>query len=70
MFDGAFPASGGVWAWSDGRQQGAWLDLSIGGDGSYTADFIGQFDLQTGDSVEVWYFDANGNHLGAVVYAQ
>ena len=40
------------------------MDISIEADGSYSADLAGQFDLQVGDRVNVWYRDPNGNQLG------
>ncbi len=68
MYDAPFPARGGVWVWSQPRGEGWWQDVAIAADGAYTADFSGQFDIQVGDQAEVWYFDENGNQLGANLY--
>jgi uncharacterized repeat protein (TIGR01451 family) len=62
-----FPANGAAWAWSEGRYQGFDGVIEINEDDTYLADFSG-FDLQAGDMVEIWYFDENGNHLGATLF--
>jgi hypothetical protein len=64
MSGGAFPGTGNVWVWSEARREGYGMDIAIAGDGAYSADFAGQFDIQTGDSAEVWYNDTNDNQVG------
>ena len=64
MSGGVFPAGGYVEVWSEASREGFNLDIDIEADGSYSADLAGQFDLRVGDTVNVWYGDPNGNHLG------
>mgnify|MGYP000878695950 CR=1 FL=1 len=63
MAGGDFPGSATIWVWSDARQQGTGRDIGIAADGSFTADFT-DFDIQSGDTAEVWYYDANHNEVG------
>ena len=67
MAGGAFPGQGHMWVWSEARHDGRDVDLEIEADGTYAVDLSGEFDIWTGDRVEVWYFDANHNWLGTVL---
>ncbi|MFN8466750.1 MAG: hypothetical protein U0X20_14425 [Caldilineaceae bacterium] len=69
MSGGTFPGAGTIWAWSGNRNQGWGKDIDIAADGLYSADFAGHFDIQLGDSAEVWYLDGNGNQVGTQIEA-
>jgi hypothetical protein len=64
MSGGVFPATGYIEVWSEARWEGYGAELTIDGDGNFFIDLAGQFDLWLGDTVQVWYRDPNGNHLG------
>jgi uncharacterized repeat protein (TIGR01451 family) len=71
MDKAVFPATGGIWVWSQFRDQGAWLAIDIQADGKYTADFsaaVPPFDIQQGDQAEVWYFQADHEWVGTMLY--
>ena len=48
---------------------GAWKEITIGADGSYTADFTGAYDLIIGDQANVWYMDDNDTNPGNAFYS-
>ncbi len=69
MSGGTFPGAGTIWAWSGNRNRGWGKAIDIAADGLYSADFAGHFDIQLGDSAEVWYLDGNGNQVGTQLEA-
>jgi hypothetical protein len=64
MDGGNFSAKGYAEGWNHGRQQGGRVDFNTDDVGGYTADFSSSYDIWTGDWINVWYIDQNGNHLG------
>ena len=47
---------------------GAFKLVTIGADGSYTANFTGEYDLTAGDEANVWYMAANDTYAGNTFY--
>jgi hypothetical protein len=64
MSGGAFPGRANVTVWREGTAQGDGMNVDIAGDGSYSADFSGRFDIIPGDQAEVWYIMPDGNQVG------
>ncbi|MGE5603081.1 MAG: hypothetical protein ACM30E_08520, partial [Nitrososphaerales archaeon] len=52
--DYPLPSRAIVWVWSEGRQTGADLDVTVAADGTFSADFSSRFDVLAGDWAMVW----------------
>ncbi len=68
MRKGVFPGRGNIWVWSPTRNEGSGRDMDIDAGGNYTVDFAPKFDIRNGDNAEVWYYDANRNQVGVMLY--
>ena len=68
MSNGDFPGRAGIWLWSPSRNEGRWQEVDVDVDGNFAADFAPDFDIRNGDNAEVWYFDANRNQVGDMLY--
>lgn len=64
MTGATFPGEGHVWSYSPVRDDGRGMDVPVAADGSFTADFSGEWDIRAGDEGEVWLYDANRNAVG------
>ena len=68
MFGGSFPADGYLDIWQASTDNWYGWPMDIAGDGSFSVDLSGEFDIQRGDRATPWYIDPNGNWIGTVLF--
>ena len=68
MSGGVFPAHGYMDIKSEARGTGWRAEFDTDNNGSFDVNLAGQFDIQPGDQVHVWYVAPDGNQLGSEFY--
>ena len=69
MAGGLFPAAGMVGVGRASDTLFTTHTITIAVDGTYSVDFSGEVDIQSGDVAKVWYINPDGNQVRKILYS-
>lgn len=69
MTGGVFPAAGMVGVGRSSDTLFTTRTITIAVDGTYSVDFSGEVDIQSGDVAKVWYINPDGNQVREILYS-
>jgi hypothetical protein len=69
MAGGIFPAAGMVGVGRSSDTLFTTHTITVAVDGTYSVDFSGEVDIQSGDVAKVWYINSDGNQVREILYS-